>query len=513
MILQTKHLTITHNRDLKDLIRDLNLTVEVSDKLTIIGEEGNGKSTLLNFLMEPELIQDYASISGEVHRHFSRYAYLPQLLPIDDAKKSLNDYFFGDLEVDLDYALLYRLAQELHFESDRLASEQILATLSGGERLKVQLIKQLAQPYEILFLDEPSNDLDLDTLIWLQNFIATSPATVIYISHDPTFLAATATRILHLELLKKKREPRATIANIGYEDYIKERQLNFDKASKQARKDAEEHEKKLARHQRLQQSVQHALRQAHDSTQGRLLAKKMKTVLSQGKRYEKEASQLTQMPDQESQIALFFEEIESLPPNKILVDLKNWELERAGKILAQNIHFQLKGQEKIGLIGTNGIGKTTFLTEVRKILSQRTDLRLAFMPQNYDQELPLQKLPLDFLAPSGDMYDLEKARTHLASLNFRREEIEHEIKHLSGGQKAKLLLLKLVLDKANVLLLDEPTRNLSPLSHPEITQLFCNFPGAIFCVSHDRSFLKQVCDKVYELTERGLEEVVREKLL
>jgi ATPase subunit of ABC transporter with duplicated ATPase domains len=143
-MLQIRHLTITHLKDLKDLVSDLSLTVNTSDKIAIIGEEGNGKSTLLKLLMNDALVSDYVSYRGEIQKSYNRYAYLPQTLPENERKLSLNDYFFGDLEVDLDYNKLYRFAQELKFDSQRFTSQQTIATLSGGETLKVQLLKILS---------------------------------------------------------------------------------------------------------------------------------------------------------------------------------------------------------------------------------------------------------------------------------------------------------------------------------------------------------------------------------
>ena len=111
-----------------------------------------------------------------------------------------------------------------------------------------------------------------------------------------------------------------------------------------------------------------------------------------------------------------------------------------------------------------------------------------------------------------NIIEQEKILTHLASLQFTRNEVHHPISQLSGGQKAKLLLLKMVLDQANVLLLDEPTRNFSPTSQPQIRKLFTSYTGAFITVSHDRTFLKEVCQKIYHLTETGLEQVRKEQL-
>lgn len=273
-MLQIRHLTITHLKDLKDLVNDLSLTVNAGDKVGIIGEEGNGKSTLLKLLMNDTLVSDYVSYRGGIQKSYSHYAYLPQTLPENERKLSLNDYFFGDLDIDLDYSKLYRFAQELHFDSERFTSQQTIATLSGGETLKVQLLKILSTNWDILFLDEPSNDLDTDTLIWLENFLQNTPQTVMFVSHDESLLGHTATKIVHLELVKKKQEARTTVRNLDYENYSQQRQTAFEKQAKDAKKEREEYQKTMEKHRRVKQSVEHVLRNTHDSTAGRFSGQK-----------------------------------------------------------------------------------------------------------------------------------------------------------------------------------------------------------------------------------------------
>ena len=506
-MLQIKNLTITHLKDLKELVKDLSLTVNQGDKVAIIGEEGNGKSTLLKLLLDERLVSSYVSYSGQIDKSYTAAVYLPQQLPSEDAQLTLNDYFFADFETELDYAKLYRYAGELNFDCQRFASQQQLSSLSGGEKLKVQLIKKLASDWDILFLDEPSNDLDLETLTWLENFISHSQRTVLFVSHDEHFLAQAATKIVHLERIKKKQEARTSVKSLDYENYRHQRQESFEKQGQLARKEREEHAKTMEKHRRVKQSVEHTLRNTHDATAGRLVAKKMKNVLSQGKRFEKAGAEMTEIPTQEDVISLHFSDIEALPLTKRILKLEGMKLETDERQLAKNLTLEVCGQEKIGLIGANGAGKSTLLKEIWKILRERTDMRVSYMPQHYGDLLADESSPLDFLAPPGDKSHEEKILTHLASLQFTRDEARHPIGQLSGGQKAKLLLLKLVLDRPNVLLLDEPTRNFSPTSQPQVRQLLATYPGAIIAVSHDRIFLKEVCQKIYRLTETGLEEV------
>ncbi|MEY8462752.1 ATP-binding cassette domain-containing protein [Streptococcus merionis] len=506
-VIQTQDLTITHLKDLKDLVKDLTVTINRGDKVALIGEEGNGKTTLLKAFMTPEDINSYAGCSGTVSRHFSSFAYLPQSLPKSERQLTLNAYIFGDNETFLDYTKLYRFAAELDFDSDRFATDQLLGSLSGGEMLKVQLIKKLSSEAEVIFLDEPSNDLDLQTLLWLETFIQESNQTIIFVSHDEALLSQTANKLIHLERIKKRAEARSQVQNLDYENYKDQRDQSYHRDMKRAKKERTEHEASLAENRRQKQILEHQLRTTKDSTAGRLLAKKMKNVLSHEKCYQRETQELTEIPIKEEAINLHFDGIAPLPASKTIVRLENFELTIDDRNLSQGISLTVKGQDKIGIIGRNGIGKSTLLKTIFNQLKGKPDLKVAYMPQDYDSLLDVSQTPLHFLNPSGELSQETRILSHLALLNFTREEARHPIAQLSGGQRAKLLLLNLVLAQPQVLLLDEPSRNISPTSQPELRQLFTQFPGAILAVSHDRLFLREVCDRYYEIRKNGLIDV------
>ena len=508
-MININHLTITQNKDLRDLVSDLTMTIQDGKKVAIIGEEGNGKSTLLKTLMG-EALSDF-TIKGDIQSDYQSLAYIPQKLPGDLKKKTLHDYFFLD-PADLDYSILYRLAEELHFDSDRFASDQEIRSLSGGEALKIQLIHELAKPFEILFLDEPSNDLDLETVDWLKNQIRKIRQTVIFISHDEEFLSHTADTIVHLRLVKHRKEAETLVEHLDYDSYSDQRKANFAKQSKQAANDQRTYDKTMEKHRRVKQNVETALRDTKDSTAGRLLAKKMKTVLSQEKRYEKVAQSMTQKPLEEEEIRLFFSEIQPLAASKVLIQLEKENLSIGERVLAQELQLTIRGQEKIGIIGSNGTGKSTLLAKLEQLLSAKREISLGVMPQDYHKKLQLDSSPITYLSQTGQKEELQKIQSHLASLNFSYPEMQHQIRSLSGGQQGKLLLLDLVLRKPNFLLLDEPTRNFSPTSQPEIRKLFTTYPGGLVTVSHDRRFLKEVCSTIYRLTDHGLEIVNLEDL-
>lgn len=503
-MININHLTITQNKDLRDLVSDLNITIQDGEKVAIIGEEGNGKSTLLKTLMG-ERLADF-TIRGEIKSDLRSLAYIPQQLAEELKKKSLQDYFFLE-STDLDYSILYRLSDELHFDSSRFASDQEIGSLSGGEALKIQLIHELAKPFEVLFLDEPSNDLDLETVDWLKRKIQKMKQTVIFISHDEDFLSQTADTIVHLRLVKHRKEAETLVEHLDYDRYSEQRKANFARQSQQAANDQRAYNKTMEKHRRVKQNVETALRATKDSTAGRLLAKKMKNVLSQEKRYEKAAQSMTQKPLEEEQIQLFFSDIEPLAASKVLVRLENETLSIGQRILSQGLQFTVRGQDKIGIIGPNGVGKSTLLAKLHQLLSGKREISLGFMPQDYQETLQLGLSPVEFLSQTRHKEEIQKIQSHLASLNFSYPEMHHQIHSLSGGQQGKLLLLNLVLRKPNFLLLDEPTRNFSPTSQPEIRKLFANYPCGLITVSHDRRFLKEVCRSIYRLTKNGLEVV------
>ena len=501
-MIQIHKLTITHNKDLRNLVSDLTMVIREGEKVAIIGEEGNGKSTLLQTLMGKQPL-DF-TISGRIHSDFGSYSYIPQSLPADLKTLSLHDYFFSGQD-NLDYSRIYRFAEELQFDSDRFASNQEIGSLSGGEALKIQLIHELAKPFEILFLDEPSNDLDLETVDWLKGQIQKTRQTVIFISHDEDFLSQTADTIVHLRLVKHRKEAETLVEHLDYDLYSEQRKANFARQSQQAANDQRAYDKTMEKHRRVKQNVENALRNTKNDVAGRLLAKKMKNVLSQEKRYEKAAQSMTQKPLEEEQIQLFFSDIEPLAASKVLIRLEKENLSIGERVLAQELQLTVRGQEKIGIIGPNGVGKSTLLAKLHQLLSDKREISLGFMPQDYQETLQLDLSPVEFLSQTGHKEEIQKIQSHLASLNFSYPEMHHQIHSLSGGQQGKLLLLNLVLRKPNFLLLDEPTRNFSPTSQPEIRKLFATYPGGLITVSHDRRFLKEVCTNIYRLTEHGLE--------
>lgn len=173
-------------------------------------------------------------------------------------------------------------------------------------------------------------------------------------------------------------------------------------------------------------------------------------------------------------------------------------------VLVDSLSFTLNDGERLALIGEEGNGKSTLLHLIRNTLEKRSDLRVFYMPQDAGDLLDFSLSPVELLSPSGKREERSRVGILLGSMKFTADEMNHPSTGLSGGQKAKLMFLMMAESGANVLLLDEPTRNLSPLSGPVIRELLAEYPGCIITVSHDRRLIQEVCTRTVTLTPEGV---------
>ena len=271
-------------------------------------------------------------------------------------------------------------------------------------------------------------------------------------------------------------------------------------------KERSDYDRQMRRWRQIHDKVEHQQQSIsrQDPHGGRLLKKKMHSVQATGRRLERQAEEFTDFAHQEAAILTRFEEDITIPRGKTVLDLKLDELRAGDLLLARDIALNVTGPEMIGIAGANGAGKSTLLDAIWEILRQRRDITAAYMPQDYGRALPYERSPVEFLSRRGDKAESVLIHDRLASLRFTYEEMNGPIRALSGGQQAKLLFLDMVLRRADVLLLDEPTRNFSPLSAPVVREAIRSFGGAVISVSHDRRYLSEVCGTVYELTPEGL---------
>lgn len=547
-MLQINKLKIMHKKDLRKILDNFSLTLNDGDKACLIGEEGNGKSTLMRWIYDPETVEEYAECAGDIITGQERLGYLPQEMRVEDKAKTVYEFFaenenfyeFSPKEL-AEYANRFRVSQDFFY------SEQQMGSLSGGEKIKAQLIRLMMGRPTVLLLDEPSNDIDIATLDLLEDLINEWEHIVLFISHDETLIENTANTIIHIEQIMRKTKCRHTIVRVPYRQYVDERLRLFDRQEQQAENDRRKKKLRDERFRKVYQSVENALGRC--SRQSPAVAKnlkdKMHTVKSMEKRFEREDENMTEKPDKEE--AIFFKlgnEKSVIPSGKTVIEYKLDKLFTPGeqritgeqripgeqstygekasaveymdgqegsgtcRLLTKNIFLRIRGSEKITIIGANGTGKTTLLKKMADELLARRDIKAQYMPQNYEELLNLDVTPVDFLDSSGEKEERTKIRTFLGALKYTADEMDHPIRELSGGQKAKVLLLKMSMADTNVLILDEPTRNFSPLSGPVIRKMIAEFPGAVISISHDRKYIDEISDRVLELTPEGLKEVL-----
>ena len=505
-MLVLKNLTLTLNKDLRTLLENFSFSLQSDMKVALIGEEGNGKSTLLKVIADPEAVQGYLETRGEIIRSGEVVGYLPQVLPEVTLRQTTNDYWSGRVDFNhFDYADYYGLLREMDFPEGRISDHLLVGDLSGGEKIKFQLLCEVLRRPTTLLLDEPSNDLDMQSVQWLESFIRDSKIPIMFISHDEMLLERCANTIVHLEQLMRKRKPQHTIARLSYSEYVQARNERITKQTQVAQKERQEHEQKMERYRQVYQRVHHEQQKVSRQSpqEARNLKDKMHSIKSMGRRFRKEKERLTKRPDFEEGIVVRFGDHIAIPHGKVILDLQLVVLRLGDLVLSRDVHLSIQGPQKVCIVGANGAGKTTLLRKALEQLSAR-GTNFGYMPQDYLERMDSGENAIQFLTTNGTREEHTMIRTYLGSMNFTAEEMHHAIVDLSGGQRAKLYFSKMILEQAEVLVLDEPTRNLSPLSGPEIRAALHGFGGSILAVSHDRKFIAEVFDEVLLLDGQGL---------
>ena len=508
-MLTVRNLSILHNKDLRPLIKDLSFTLSGNERLAVIGEEGNGKTALLQAIVCPEKLRAWAEISGSVHYPGEKIGYLPQEAPpewndLPAYTLCMSSQAFTETEP----GDLAEFCRTLSMDHELCWSDTHFSMLSGGEKVRLRLLLLLCEKPTMLLLDEPGNDLDLDAIFALERFLISCNLPVLYVSHDEGLLRATATQVLHLESLHGRAEPRWTWDKEPYETYILNRRNQLDRQEQIWKSEQREHRIQEEKFRKIEQAVARAQENIsrRDPHGGRLLKKKMKAVKSLEHRYEREQETATERPAEEFSMYALFSGIQPVPNGKRVLDLNLQHLCAGDRQLTSELHLQIRGSEKVLITGSNGAGKTTLLRLIDEKLREDRSLNTALMPQHYEDGLDYARTPVEFLNTDGSKEQKTSIRASLIAMKFSRDELDHPIRSLSGGQKAKVLLLKLMMARPDVLLMDEPTRNLSPLSAPVMRDMIRSFPGAVICVTHDRLLISDWPGRVLRLSEKGLQQ-------
>ena len=502
------------------IIQDITFEVQKGDRIGLVGINGSGKTTLFKVLngeysadegsftpardtsigyMEQHVCRDMEKpafdevmtvfapllkMEAEIERLTAEIAAVPENIDaLIEKQTELNDRFIAD------GGLTCRNRARSTLIGLGFAPEQIYApigVLSGGQKAKIQLAKMLLGESNLLLLDEPTNHLDIPSVEWLEDFLKNYSGSYIVISHDRYFLDAVTNRTFEIE------NTRLTEYKGNYTRFIHQKEEN-----------------------RL------AMQRVYDNTHREI--KRIEGIIEQQKRFNQERNYVTiaskqksidrleatlQKPEDEPDTIRFQFKASQRGGNDVLM-AEDLALQFGENRLFQNVNLEIKRGEKVFLIGPNGCGKTSLLKILLDIYKETAgehrfgaNIDVGY----YDQaqgNLDESKTVIDEIWDLHPYMTQTQVRSALAVFLFKGEDVYKPVKGLSGGERARVLLLKLMLSKANLLILDEPTNHLDIGSCEALENALLGYDGTLFVVSHDRYLINKLADKIYYLDPTG----------
>lgn len=519
-MLSVNHLDIRFGE--KHLFKDVSIQVHTGNRVGLIGVNGAGKSTLLKIMAGISETDD-----GVVTRakHFT-IGYLPQesselfskrslyeeaetafapLLALQAEAAQLNEQMEemdphgeefqtillrqGEIQHQLDASEIYAIAGKIEkillgLGFRREDMEKPVNAFSGGWQMRLKLAKMLLEAPSLLLLDEPTNHLDLDSLTWVEQFLKNYNGSMVIISHDRTFLDKVTERIWELSF------GRIDIYKGNYSYFLKER--------------AERRAIEKGAYENQQAKIKQTMRFVDKF---RAKATKARQVQSRVKQLDK--LERIELSEEERQIRFTFPP--APPSGRDVLVVNSVSKSYNGISVFSKVELLLNRGDKVAVVGVNGAGKSTFL----KILAGQikhdsgeirfgSNVRLSYFGQHQAQELSPQLTVLDTMALSGEEMTVTRTRSLLGAFLFRGEDVEKKVSVLSGGEKSRLALAKMIAKPANCMLLDEPTNHLDMSSQDVLQEAMAQYDGTIVVVSHNRYFLEGFVNKVLEVKEGNI---------
>ncbi|MFF2483339.1 ABC-F family ATP-binding cassette domain-containing protein [Paenibacillus sp. NPDC058071] len=525
MLLQVSNLNKSYGIDV--ILSNITLQVLERDRIGLVGVNGAGKSTLLK-MIAGELSYD----SGVIHKaKETKIGYLAQNSGLQSDRTIMEEMRavfshlieaeteLRDLEMQIADPALHDNPKRYEEVLDRYSKrsdwfreqggfeintrinsvlhgmgfgsfspDTVISTLSGGQKTRLALARILLQSPDLLMLDEPTNYLDIPTLTWLENYLRSYSGAILVVSHDRYFLDALATTIIEVE----RHAARRYTGN--YSRYIELKAAEYEANLKLYEKQQDEIAK-------MEQFIQ------------RNIVRASTTKRAQSRRKALDRMEMVDRPQGDLKKASFMFEIER-QTGKDVLDANELAMrfdEPSGKLLFEHVSFKLQRGETIALIGPNGIGKSTLL---KVLVGERhpsggtvkwgANVKLGY----YDQEqtgLNPSNTVLEEVWKSYSHMEEARIRTVLGNFLFSGEDVLKKISSLSGGEKARVSLAKLMLLQANVLILDEPTNHLDLFSKEVLESALLDYEGTLLFISHDRYFLNKMAERIVELTPNGTE--------
>jgi len=508
----------------ENIIEDISFTINDNEKVGLIGLNGAGKTTLFNILtgnLEPDsgeiflakgkklgylrqntIIESPMSIMDEMLLIFEEVIKIEEKL--HDLSHQIGSFAEDENPAELDTLMnTYSKLSELFVEADGYSFRSIIKgvlkglgfsedefnkpinVLSGGEKSRVMLAKLLLQKADILLLDEPTNHLDIEAISWLEKYIKNFKGEVIIISHDRYFLDNTVNRIFLMEN-KSLKTYRG-----NYSEYMKRRKIEIE----QTMKEFDEYEREIERQEEM-------IRRLHSYGSKR----NIRQAFSRQKALDK-IKKLDRPAVENRKVKLRF--TPKITSGRDVLSVADAAVSFGDRQILKNVNITVYKGEKVGIIGPNGIGKTTLLKIIAGVMNEyEGDITFGHNVNigYFDQEqtgLNNESTVIDEIWDENPDLNYYQIRRYLAQFLFYGDDMYKLVDDLSGGEKGRLSLLKLMTSNANFLLLDEPTNHLDIDSKEVLEDSLIDYDGTILVVSHDRYFLNKVVNKIYDLSEEG----------
>ncbi|MBD1262330.1 ABC-F family ATP-binding cassette domain-containing protein [Maribacter polysiphoniae] len=506
------------------LFEEISFRLNAGDRVGLIGKNGAGKSTLLK-LLSKDMPIDSGTIATEknlkigflrqdidfkqgrtvLEEAYHAFEEIKSLeVKLEDVNQQLaerTDYEsegYHQLMVDLnDFTHLYEILGGYNYQGD---TEKILLglgfkredfdkkteTFSGGWRMRIELAKLLLQSNDVLLLDEPTNHLDIESIIWLEQFLTNYPGAVVIVSHDKMFLDNVTNRTIEISLGRIYDYNKPYSEFLKLRDEMKGQQLNAQKNQ----------EKEIQQAERLIEKFR---------------AKSTKASMAQS--LIKKLDKMDRIEvDQDDNAVMNLRFPISITPGKVVTEIEGLSKRYGDNLVLSNIDLLIERDSKTAFVGQNGQGKSTLAKimvgelEYEGKCKLGHNVQIGYFAQNQAEYLDGRKTVLDTMIDSANETNRSKVRDILGSFLFRGEEVDKYVRVLSGGERNRLALAKMLLQPFNVLVMDEPTNHLDIQSKNVLKKALQSFEGTLILVSHDRDFLQGLTNKVYEFRDRKIKE-------
>ncbi len=521
-MLNAHNITITFGGE--ELFSGITFKLNAGDRVGLVGKNGAGKSTLLKIIAKE---QEYDSGTMAFEKELS-IGYLRQDIDFQEGKTVLDEAYEAfqeiktiekslekvneqlaertDYESDYYHDLMHQL-DELSHRYDLIGgynyqgeTEKILKglgfksedfnsltnTFSGGWRMRIELAKLLLQKHDILLLDEPTNHLDIESIIWFENFLKGFFGAIMMVSHDKMFLDNVTNRTIEISLgqIYDFKKPYSQYLLLRNE--IKEKQIQ-----------AQKNQEKEIKH--TEQLIEKFRAKANKASMAQSLIKKLNKVDRIEVDVEDNAVMNVRFPV-------------SVVPGKIVIEAENVAKNYGDNQVLNDVNLLIERGSKIAFVGQNGQGKSTLAKMIVNEIDYKGKLKLGhnvqigYFAQNQSEYLNGEITALQTMEDAATHSNRVRVRDMLGSFLFRGDEVEKKVKVLSGGERNRLAICKMLLSPFNVLIMDEPTNHLDIASKNVLKKALQQFEGTLILVSHDRDFLQDLCEKVYSFKDENIRE-------